>query len=490
MGESGNRQRAVVISSVFKPGEVLKKMGIDAYSYHFVAKAFMPLLERWGQVRAVTNPESRLDYALYRLRNEGTPSVHLSFLPFHQTYLTRHAPNVAFPFWEFPDIPDQDTDYNSRHNWVRIANRMNLVLTASRGTRDALLRAGVRTPIHVVPVPIRPAYFDVPAWEPGQELVLDCPCYLFPQPAPPPPPLFDPYVCYEPYRFHWKGRLRAAYKFQVRRHLPSWFDTGLTKVGRFCVTGKWDNPDPERPSSGPLPFPFSPTLPLSGVVYTTIFNPFDPRKNWEDLLSAYLLALRDCEDATLVIKLAVNLDLAGKAFRRLFWQYRQLPQDHRCKLAFVAALLSDDQMTELARASTYYVNTAHAEGACLPLQDYLAAGRPGIAPVHSALADYFQEDVGFVVASQAEPAAMPHMPHKLRRTTWHRLDWQSLHDQFRVSYTLAKHAPGRYTALAERGRDRMSAFASTERIWPRLRAALSELEPLLQPASPVLRAAS
>ena len=45
-------------------------------------------------------------------------------------------------------------------------------------------------------------------------------------------------------------------------------------------------------------------LELSGVVYTTILNPFDPRKNWPNLLTAYLLALEDV-DATLVIKLVV-----------------------------------------------------------------------------------------------------------------------------------------------------------------------------------------
>src|SRR5262249_50977074 len=152
----------------------------------------------------------------------------------------------------------------------------------------------------------------------------------------------------------------------------------------------------------------------------------------------YVLALRDCDDATLVVKLATNDNLAGRAFLRFFEWYRKLPQPHRCKLAVVAALLSDQQMTELARASTYYVNSAHAEGACLPLQDFLAAGRPGIAPVHTALAEYFQEDVGLVVRSSPEPAAIPHEPEGVQSTSWHRLDWQSLHNQFRASYQLAR----------------------------------------------------
>src|SRR5262245_17113889 len=99
---SERSQRALIVSSVFKTAEVLQKMGVAAYSYHFVFRAFADLLGRWGHVREVTNPESRLDFALHVARREGLRPVHLSFLPLHLTYLTRHAPNVAFPFWEFP----------------------------------------------------------------------------------------------------------------------------------------------------------------------------------------------------------------------------------------------------------------------------------------------------------------------------------------------------------------------------------------------------
>lgn len=483
------RRRAVVVSSIFKQAAVLQKMGNAAYSYHFVFRAFRSMLERWGQVSEVTHPESRLDFALYQARRAGCEPLHLSFLPFQFTYLTRRAPNVIFPFWEFPDVPADDAEFNSRNNWVRIANRFNQVLTASSGTRDDLLRAGVRTPIHVVPVPIRDEFFTVPAWRLGQEVVLECPCYLFPQPMPQ-APVFNPYVAYEPYRFDRKGRLRAAYKFRIRPRLPAWFDTALTKVGRYLVTGKWDNPNPNVPYSGPLPYPFHAQLPLSGVVYTAIFNPFDPRKNWEDLLSAYLAALRDCDDATLVVKLATNEQLAGRAFRRIFWWYRQLPQNHKCKLAIVAALLSESQMTELARASTYYVNTAHAEGACLPLQEFLAAGRPGLAPVHTAMAEYFDDTVGLVVRSSPEPAAIPHARSRVRQTRWHRMDWQSLYDQFQTSYQMAKEERTAYQALAQRGRTRLRDFAGAARVWPRLLAALQEVEGHQPAAATRLRQAS
>jgi hypothetical protein len=42
---------------------------------------------------------------------------------------------------------------------------------------------------------------------------------------------------------------------------------------------------------------------LSGVVFTTMLNPRDGRKNWIDILTAFCHALGDRTDATLVIKM-------------------------------------------------------------------------------------------------------------------------------------------------------------------------------------------
>ena len=85
------------------------------------------------------------------------------------------------------------------------------------------------------------------------------------------------------------------------------------------------------------------------------------------LLDALGLALGRRADATLVIKLAVSQGMRQEGLHRLFAFYQQLRVRHRARLAVIAAYLPDEQMFELARASTYYVSASHAEGACLPL---------------------------------------------------------------------------------------------------------------------------
>jgi glycosyltransferase involved in cell wall biosynthesis len=459
--------RALVVSSVYAPGEMSQRIGREAYSYRFVFDAFAPLLRRWGSVSEVTQAESRLDYALWRERRQGLAPLHLSFLPLHMTYLSRRAPNVAFPFWEFPDIPNQAFDNNLRNNWVHIADQLDLILTACTFTRDAFLRAGVKTPVRVVPVPIPQDYFAVPAWAGDQRRVIDSPCYVFPQPAGPVPAEGNPWLPTKFSGLSLKGRTRFIYKSYIAPRLPPRLDKCVLAVARSARDLL-----KARMEEVHIPFPRSPQLELSGVVYTSILNPFDPRKNWEDLLSAFLLALGDHEDATLVVKLVVPPQLAAAMVNAILHHYHRLGIPHRCKLAFLTGYLSETQMVELARGSTFYVNSARAEGSCLPLQSFLAAGRPGLAPAHTALADYFSQELGFVVDSHPEPACWPHDPHKKITTRWQRLVWQSLHDQFRTSYEVARHDRKLYHAMARRGAEHMADYASAERVWPKLAVAL------------------
>jgi hypothetical protein len=212
---------------------------------------------------------------------------------------------------------------------------------------------------------------------------------------------------------------------------------------------------------------------LSGIVYTSIFSPRDNRKNREDLLSGFITALRDREDATLVVKL-VSAD--SMWIESALNYYRTTGLSHRCKVVFITDYLSDEQLHTLAEASAYYLTTTRAEGCCLPLLNYLAAGRPGVAPCHSAIKDYFSPEMGFVIDSSLERTLWPQDRRIRFKTTWHRLAWPSVVEQIRRSYEVARNDRSAYEILAAPARARMTQWVESGAVWPRLREALDSVD--------------
>lgn len=443
---------ALLVSTISGEGETPARVGAASYSYYYVSRAFAPLLRRWGRVVESVRPGERIDELV---RQQQSPVIHLGFLPLDLFHRTSHAPNVAFPFWDFPDLPAVALGGDPRNNWVAIANELDLILTSSEFTRDAFVRSGVRTPVSVVPVPLRAGYLDVPRFEMEQRIVIDCRCHLL-KPAPP--------------KMARRSRAKDAYHRFVAPRLSRRSADRLSAAAHAlsAMRGEWRE-------TGRVGCEVSESLELTGVVYATVLNPFDQRKNWPDLLTAYLLALADCDDATLVIKLAVPPDRASSGVNRIVSFYRRLDLAHRCKVVLVSDYLSDARMTELARGTTYYLNASRAEGACLPLQDFLAAGRPAIAPRHTAIGDYFSADAGFVVDSNREPTSWPQDPEGRCTTTWHRIVWPSLYDAIRESYSVAKSDRARYDELAASARASMTSRAGIEAVWPRLKGALDSV---------------
>jgi glycosyltransferase involved in cell wall biosynthesis len=195
----------------------------------------------------------------------------------------------------------------------------------------------------------------------------------------------------------------------------------------------------------------------------------DGRKNWEDLITGFLFALREQDDATLVIKL---ISKSPADVQVVLSYYRRLDLQHRCKVVVISDFLPEEQMMALTAASTYYITATRAEGNCLPLMNYLAAGRPGVSPSHTAVSDYFGSDVGYVVDSHPEPAAWPQDPQFRCRATWHRLVWPSLVEQIRKSYWVAKYKRAAYEARAACACEKMADLASMKSVWPKLQSAL------------------
>lgn len=445
-----------------------RNLGAPGYSHDFVAKLFRPILERWGDVIEIRDADRQLQAGVDDCLRQGKRPVHFSVLPFQDVHLVNGAPNVVMPAWEYPDVPNEGFDGNPQNDWPATANRCDLCLVSGPFTAGALDRGGITTPTRIVPVPTPEDYFLLPMRRISETHTVACRAYVFPQAGDGEP---------APEGDHFSPRARMAGKaierfvrLAVRAAVG---ESNYERISAFTKSLKSRRRQQRaRQQSFDLPYASVDALELTGVVYTSIFNPDDGRKNWLDLLTGYLCALADREDATLVIKLIARKE---KSVRKVIEAYRSRRIKHRCKLVFICDFLSDEQMLELCRATTYYLQATRAEGNCLPLMNYLAAGRPGISPDHSSMGDYFSERSGFVVESHPEPAAWPHDQRLRLRTSWGRIVWTSLRDQITASYLMATEDPSAYESLSTACRAHMRAWAGTDAVTRRLEAALVQL---------------
>ena len=505
------RKIAFLVSTTAAARGIREHMGSAAYSYHFVVEALAPVLETLGVWRPVDHPESRLAFAAARAEAEGYRPVHLAVNPLQDVYLSPAVPNVLFPFWEFPDVPDRDFGHDTRQNWARVCRPASMVLTACEFTAAAFRKAGVACPVAVVPVPVPPRAFALPPWDPARVRTFTCRHEILgPAGAPAGPTAADPArsdgaasrAARSAFRrvAPWLGPMtvqrlslmrravagaakerpgdltfrlmRDGYRRHVRRWLSDDALDAVTRLKRkaLALAGR----EPAGPTDPPLP---SGELTLGGgLVYTTVFNVGDPRKNYRDLLTAFLDAFRDRGDVTLVVKLVTNRRCEHHDAGLLRATYEALGVSHRCRVVVVTEFLTEEQMDALFEVTTYYVNTSHAEGACLPLMRALAGGRPAVAPGHTAMADYMDGAVGFFPGSHPEPTHWPHDPERRLETTRHRLVWSDLRDGLHARAGVADGDRPRYDAMAAAARARMSFLASHDAVAGALRAAMARLD--------------
>lgn len=202
-------------------------------------------------------------------------------------------------------------------------------------------------------------------------------------------------------------------------------------------------------------------LELEGVVYTSIFNPADGRKNWVDIVTAFVYAHRDHADATLVLKMINNdPDTYIGTYRLLLSQLAPF----KCRVVLVRGFLDDEQFAKLVAATSYYVNASHCEGLCLPLMEFLSSGVPAVAPDNTAMADYIDEGLAFIVKSSTEQMVWPDDPRDLFRTLRYRINWESLYEGMSKSYELATRDPDIYQAMSQHARNKLQARASVESV--------------------------
>jgi len=393
-----------LIHSETESGNIVRNLGASEYSYYFVLKEFRPLLEEMGLVVAVSDPENEVDRIWKNAASHGEDCIFLTFSPPHRSFIPARCPTIPVFAWEFDTLPTETWNDDPRHDWRTVLRRAGRAITHSNFAVETTKAAmGQDFPVVSLPAPV---------WDGYAKLFNSAAHAITP-----------------PTSITVRGRVFDTRELDLTPH---------TSAGRRLM----------GPPSLPAEAGTRETLHelhLDGVIYTSVFCPMDGRKNWFDMVCGFCLALKDKPDATLVLKLTHHdCELAILA---MLGDLAKLPQ-FQCRVILIDGYLSDDAYMNLTVVSSYTVNTSHGEGQCLPLMEYMSAGKPAIAPTHTALADYITPENTFIITSDREPAIWPHDPREAMRTRRHRLNFETLLAAYRESYDVAKNDPARYARMS------------------------------------------
>jgi glycosyltransferase involved in cell wall biosynthesis len=185
---------------------------------------------------------------------------------------------------------------------------------------------------------------------------------------------------------------------------------------------------------------------LDGIVYTSVCDPLDDRKNWQDIVTAFCTAFQDVEDATLVLQ--IPHPSLSPLLKKLYSLLQRL-SPFACRVVALHGNLDAVEYEKVRSVARFYVNASKCEGLSLDLVEYMASGKPAISPCHTAMADYVDSSSALIVDSCLEPCVWPHDTRKIFKTLRHRINWESLVAAYRRSYDIAHNQPGLYRRMAE-----------------------------------------
>lgn len=464
---------------------IAANLGQSEYSYYFVLKEFLPVLRQLGDVQVVKDPLREVDALYAKARKLGEKCVFLSFTPPHKTPLGLRCPTWPVLAWEFDSIPTEHWFGERHQDWRHVLARCGHAITHSGMTLDLIRREmGAGYPVASIPAPVwdkyaalrerlaMPLMQKVTELHLGSGVLIDSHSVDFAKQLPDRETVIAAVAAARQPRGggspaaalpreRQQSLLRITYRYAVewyrlvgRELFADWRLHAQHKLLGHPLPPKVQPIKPPMPESW---FPKTPRLELSGVVFTALFNPSDGRKNWVDMLTAFCTAFHDCPDATLVFKLG-NSDCQPEINDMLVCMAR-LPRG-ACRIVILNGFLEGEDFEKLIEATHFVVNASYGEGQCLPLMEFLSCGRPAIAPSNSAMLDYMDDQVGFVVSGWQEARAWPQDPRAAFRTCQQQIDWESLVKAYRAAYNCVVQTPERYTQLSETAINRMQQHCS------------------------------
>jgi glycosyltransferase involved in cell wall biosynthesis len=420
--------------STYDESTVGSNLGAPEYSYWFVRKLFRRILNQIGVVIPVSDPVNYVDLIQDSARLHGQYSAFLCFNPPQYVPVDLKCPTIPVFAWEFDTIPNEAWGENPRDDWRYVLKRTGVAITHSSDSVMAVRRAmGTGFPVWSIPAPVfdREAFRagDARGWCEGAEIVVGMACVID-----------TASVDLTPFRSNDSERARRA--LRLLRHKAS------------VYVGARDD------------------LKLRGVVYTSILNPIDGRKNWPDMVAGFVWAFRNNPDATLILKLT-HYDMVS-ALHPVLEHIAKLGE-FTCRIVLIHGMLPDAAYGALIDSTSYVVNTSDGEGQCLPLMEFMSAGRPAIAPRHTAMLDYITERNAFVLPSSIRQSSWPHDERQVFRCFRHRIDFFALVEKFRASYEVGARSPEIYGQMSSAAVEALRRYCADSVVMERLRQVLAHV---------------
>lgn len=467
----------VIVNSKMNSASIRGSLGKPEYSYYFLLKQFLPALEQIAQVISVTS-SNEVDPLYREWSATGEPVVFLSISPPQQTPVDLQCPTVCLFAWEFHDAPDQAWHDEPRNDWRYALKHLAGAIACSRESAQAVRNIMDEAyPVAAIPAPVWAHFGNLlpkGGWRPHMgprsfefsgyaidSLTLGLSANGLVQHMPRPA---LQYSASKPAAGN-PGALRLTCRL-----LRAWLGAlRHSRTLRTCPPPVGEQPAPNQAGKQPVE---NCRFELSGVVFCSMLSPSDGRKNWTDIVTAFCWAFRDNPEATLIVKMTHH-DLEFYRIPLLTLLSRLAP--FQCRVLTLHGFLDDQQYRELISITDFYVNASTGEGLCLPLMEFMSSGKPALAPRHTAMLDYLDDEVARVVRTSEELACWSHDPAGTLRTRRQRLDWESLMQGFRDCYQLAQDDPNGYQRMSVNAWQRMRDFADTSVVATQLQRFLTPL---------------
>src|SRR5690554_4467608 len=107
----------ILVYSAMNAETVVQNFGEPEYSYYFVLREFLPLLQQLRKSPVIATPATEVETLYRAASNTGHPSLFLSFSPPHLTCPDLACPTIPVFAWEpnsmpketwWPDRPELD----------------------------------------------------------------------------------------------------------------------------------------------------------------------------------------------------------------------------------------------------------------------------------------------------------------------------------------------------------------------------------------------